>query len=181
MRFVVLLALAFLNCRERLPTPTPFSVVKVKTDTGFVLYVTLLPSEVFSSAGLPPESIVGELKDGEAMTPSNFIRNAVFVASLNTVVAEAGPLDPELQQQAQRLKQGMLPLVDRRTTRDVPLSSEDVFGAFVVEHGVITSYQPNAAHRLLTAEGWFVLPASMEKALLSKLIDAAKKTRSNPG
>jgi hypothetical protein len=73
-----------------------------------------------------------------------------------------------MRREGKRQGDGYVYLLDGRTPQpggQVP--AEDIIGAVAVHGGSLVSgsYQPNTNHRLLTADGLFVLPPEIEIAL----------------
>lgn len=176
-RFVATLAaMTAFACAVAVASPMkePFYAVEVDTHPGAAKYITLLPPDVFLSHGIPPESIVGQFTgESSEITSANFARNSVFVAFLHSFIERVGPQDNELQEQAKRIKNGTLALVDRRT-RKPNAEPGNVFGAFTVVGGAIKSYVRNPEHRILADGGFFRLPPALEQKLIQELYVKAK-------
>jgi hypothetical protein len=122
--------------------------------------------------GLCAEAILGRLRPPVAgdhgITPERFSPNPAFVQLLHQVIAEHISASPEIRREGKRQRDGYVYLLDGRTPQpggQVP--PEDIIGAVAVRGGSLVSgsYQPNTAHRLLTADGLFVLPPEIEIAL----------------
>jgi len=152
------------------------TVCRVRTPEGMKDYVTVLPLEQMLKTGLSPQSIVGVLTaplgQGERITPTNFVRNRVFVDFLHAVIARAAPEQPGLQAEARRLGNGWVYVFDARTrTPGGPVPPHDIVGAFEVKDGAVVpgSYQPNANHRILSEDGFFRLEPGLQQALLREL------------
>jgi hypothetical protein len=151
-------------------------VCRVQTPEGEKDYVTLLRPEHAFSRGLAPEAIIGvltrPLASGEPITPENFARNRVFVEFLHRVIAHRGPSLPDLITQARRQGDGWVVVIDLRTAApEGPIPPEDIFGAFEVRSGSVVpgSYRASPRHKILTAHGFFQLPADLQTALAEEL------------
>ena len=147
-------------------------------------YATVLPPEVFSKAGAAGDSIVGTLPRSDsaegAFSPGGFVPNEGFSRFLQRVVAEHAPSVGELQAEAERVGNGRIYVVDRRTLKqDGPVPPEDIFGAFQVAQGRVVpgSYSANPSHRLLTERGFFHLEDGLHQKLVAELIARANQAR----
>jgi hypothetical protein len=143
-------------------------------------YVTCLSTERLSRyAGIPSEGIIGQilrpLGPGERITPGNFAANGVFVDLMQGMIASRGPQTKDLIAEAQRLGEGTLYVIDRRTRAPEgpvrEILEQDIFGEFDVKKGRIVpgSYRPNAKHYILTEDGFFQLGPHLEEFLLEVL------------
>lgn len=148
-------------------------------------YATVLPPEVFSKAGVAGDSIVGTLprSDSDAegsISLEGFVPNDGFTRFLQRVVAEHAPTVGELQSEAERVGNGRIYVVDRRTLKqDGPVPPEDILGAFQVAEGRVVpgSYSANPSHRLLTEQGFFHLADGLHQKLVAELIARADQAR----
>lgn len=143
-------------------------------------YVTCLDQDrLAKGAGIPSEGIIGmilhPLEPGERITPDNFAANAVFVDFMQGVIARNGPVVKDLIDEARRLSEGTLYVVDQRTRAPKSpvreILTDDIFGEFDVKHGKIVpgSYRPNSKHYLLSPDGFFQLGPQLEDCLLQTL------------
>src|SRR4029077_14408341 len=121
----------------------------------------------------PAEAIVGvllrPLESGEAITPSVFARNRVFVEFMHSVIARRGPQLPGLIAEAKRQIEGWVYVVDQRTpTPQGAVPPEDIVGSFEVKNGPVTprSYRACPKHMILSANGFFNLGPELEPCLL---------------
>jgi hypothetical protein len=151
-------------------------VCRTETEKGVVDYVTLLPPEITFQHGLAPEAIVGVLsrpiESGEAITPEIFSRNRVFVDFLHKIVARYAPESPACQEEAKRVGNGCVAIIDQRTpTPKDGVPPEDIIGAFEVKDGAIVpgSYRASPNHRILSERGFFRLDAELHQRLLQEL------------
>lgn len=144
-------------------------------------YATVLPPEVFSKAGAAGEAIVGALPRSEGtgdgyVSPEGFVPNEVFTRFLHSIVAEHAPGLPGLQAEAERIGNGWIDIIDRRTpTPEGPVPPEDIIGGFQVTGGraVPGSYVAGESHRLLTERGFFHLDEGLHKKLVDELVARA--------
>jgi hypothetical protein len=157
-------------------TDLPITVCRVDTPEGPKDYVTCLSQELIFQQGLPAEAIIGvllrPLESGEAITPSVFARNRVFVEFMHSVIARRGPELPGLIAEAKRQGDGWVYVVDQRTPTpqgDVP--PEDIVGAFEIKNGQVVpgSYRASHKHMILSAGGFFRLGLELQPCLLEEL------------
>ena len=159
------------------------SIVNVVTENGPQDYVALASPDVAFSVGLRAEAVVGMLRrpvaDGGTIVPDNFIANPVFVKFLASVIAEWGPADAELRDEATRIGKGSVVVIDRRTpTPEGPVPPDDILGAFIVEDGKVGAYLASPNHRLLTDQGFFRLNDWLKDRLRQALAALAGQERS---
>jgi hypothetical protein len=94
------------------------------------------------------------------------------VQLLHQVIADHIAASPGIRLEGKRQGDGYVYLLDGRTPQpDGQVPPEDIIGAVAVHGGSVVpgSYQHNPNHRLLTADGWFVLPPDIEIALQDEL------------
>ena len=148
-------------------------------------YATVLPPEVFSKAAATGEAIVGTLPRGDSdddgsISFEGFIPNEGFSRFLHLVVAEHAPTSAGFQAEAERIGNGWVNLVDRRTpTPEGPVPPEDIIGGFQVTGGraVPGSYVASKNHRLLTERGFFHLDDGLHRKLVDELVARANQAR----
>ena len=155
--------------------PTVF-VCRVRVPDGERDYVTVLSPGEVEERGLPSQAIVGALlgpvEEGGDVPPELFVPNPGFVRFLHDVLARHAAAEPGLREEARRVGEGYVYVMDARTpdpTGSVP--PEDVVGAVEVRGGepVAESYRANPNHRLLTERGFFRLGAELHALLLREL------------
>lgn len=140
-----------------------FFIFNVDSENGRQDLVSLLSPEDAFEGGLPPEAIVGVLRqaieDGGEVTPSNFVANQKFIDFLHVFIAQSVPMNPAVQEQAAE-SDGYIYIIDHRTpSPEGEVPNEDIIGAFKIVDGRISgkSYEPMGTHLLLTDNGFFVL------------------------
>jgi hypothetical protein len=145
-------------------------------------YATVLPPEVFSKTGAVGEAVVGALpRDGsehESISPEGFVPNEAFIRFLHLVVAEHAPTFAGVQTEAERIGNGWLYIIDRRTpTPEGPVPPEDIIGGFQVKGGRVVpgSYVAGESHRLLTERGFFHLDDELHRKLVDELVARANQ------
>jgi hypothetical protein len=157
-------------------TELPIIVCRVETLEGPKDYVTCLSHDHVFKHGLPAEAIIGvlqrPLESAEAITPSVFARNRVFVEFMHSVIARRGPELPGLIAEAKRQGEGWVYIVDQRTpTPQDAVPPEDIVGAFEVKNGHVVpgSYRASHKHMILSANGFFRLGSELQPCLLEEL------------
>lgn len=166
-----------------------FYIYRTDTEEGPRDYVSLLSLEqVEAQGGLAPEAVVGVLtrrvEPEEAITPAIFARNRAFLDFMHEVVARRAPRLPGVVAQAHRLREGFLPIVDRRTpSPEVQVPPEDVVGGFEVKGGAVIagSYRRSPDHMILTEEGFFDLGPELMPCLLAELGGLGSTRGDGPG
>lgn len=152
-------------------------VCRVDEPEGVKDYVTLLPPEVFFPRDLFPEMVIGilarPLEEHERITPDVFARNRVFVDFMHDVIARHGANEPGLREQAHRVGDGFVDIIDQRTPDprgSVP--AHDVVGSFEVRNGEVLpgSYSRNHNHVILSADGFFNLGANLDRRLREEVL-----------
>jgi hypothetical protein len=109
---------------------------------------------------------------GSDRVAPSFDPNPAFVQLLHQVIADHIAASPGIRREGKRQGDGYVYLLDGRTPQpDGQVPPEDIIGAVAVHGGSVVpgSYQHNPNHRLLTADGWFVLPPDIEIALQDEL------------
>ena len=147
-------------------------VYRTETDGGEQDVVSILDRDWVFKYGLCAEAILGSLqppaRGDRGITPKRFHPNPAFVQLLQQVIADHVSTHPGIRREAKRQRDGCVYLLDGRTPQlDGQVPPEDIIGALAVRYGSLVprSYQHNPSHRLLTADGFFVLPSEIETAL----------------
>lgn len=148
----------------------PVYVYQAARDGADQHLVAVVEPALVRERGLVPEVILGAVTAGAGakptITPEAFTQNRAFVMFLEALVRDhIGQVDG-IRREAQRLGDGHVYLVDGRTPDPggtVP--PQDVIGAVEARNGVPLdgTYQHNPNHRLLTGDGFFVLPPSCRR------------------
>ena len=106
----------------------------------------------------------------EGFSADEFHPNQAFAVFMHKVIEKFGPGTLELQEEAQRQGEGLIYIVDLRTSERPPnVAQEDIIGAFVVENGKLGAYQPNEKHLLFSAKGQVQLPEYLNALHLQHL------------
>jgi hypothetical protein len=140
--------------------------------------LTSIPLEAVFEQGLVPSAIIGRLRHAtnmetaaegdDAFPPEDFIANPNFLNVLHHIVAEHAPTLPEFESTARKMGSGWMFLVDGRTKASAGvIPQRDIVGVFNVSDGCVASnrYLRNAAHELVTEDGFFRL----HEALIARL------------
>jgi hypothetical protein len=102
----------------------------------------------------------------------SFRPNPIFVRLLHRLIAKHAPTLQALQDEARRLGDGAVYMIDGRApTPHGAMDPEDIIGVFLAAAGAVLpeSYQANPNHLLLSRHGWFVLNAQLQEKLLEEL------------
>lgn len=150
-------------------------IYTVRTPVGLQNIASLISQEIAFERGLLPESIIGYFVKEiniEELNPNDFIRNSLFVKFLHHSIAEFAPFIKSFQASAQKLINGWVYVIDKRTPDpcgNVP--PEDIIGAFEIRKGAVIegSYKPNDNHRILSQKGFFRLDVELYEHLMNKL------------
>jgi hypothetical protein len=158
-------------------------VYRVGAGEGTQDVISVMEHEWVSKHGLPTEAILGVIRRpqgvGDDVSPDMFEENPGFVGFLHELIAEHVLELRQVVHGAAGQDGAFIYLIDGRTTRqggEVPL--QDVIGMVAVDAGRLVpgSYQPNPAHRLYTADGFFVLPPELESVLRREILTRGGQT-----
>jgi hypothetical protein len=151
-------------------------VFQVRVGTDLQDVVSIVDPGVAFERGLCSEAIVGlvrpEATDERQLLPERFQENPAFVQFLRNLIADRVYDVEGIRQAGVLQRDGYVYLIDARTADpDGEVPPADVIGAVKVRGGslVAASYQHNPQHRLLTADGFFRLPAELEYILQTDL------------
>lgn len=148
-----------------------YYMLLVKKGGEIKKYLSLIGPEAFKK-GVNGKAIFGFLKSGTAITPDNFVANKEFKDFMHSIIAEEVLNDPFSKEEAKRIKDGHVFIIDARTKTpqgDVP--PYDIFGAIKASNGKLVrgTYSPNPNYRLVSTDGLFQLSKTVEKRLLAEL------------
>lgn len=137
--------------------------------------LSLLPPDVVQQFGLPTAAVVGEVDPRRPdMTVDGFTPNEDFIALMSRVIAEHAPALESIDKQLEKVKNGPVYVVDRRTVNKggVP-PFEDIIGWFAVRDGVLQpdSFNPSPNYQLLSNNGPFELEGELEEKLIEAVYD----------
>ena len=144
---------------------------------SFNVFTLLGPEDIERLGGLPSKATVGLISD-EAMaagriTPSTFRPNPAFADLLHSVIGRWGPESQSLRDEAQRIEEGAVFVVDLRTPTPLgQVPSEDLLGFFEASEGrlVPNTYRRNPNHLLVSERGLFQL----DEAILTRLLNVLR-------
>ncbi|MET7951855.1 hypothetical protein [Micromonospora sp. NPDC005324] len=152
-------------------------VYRVGSGAGVQDVISVMEHEWVSKNGLPTEAILGMIRRprgfGDDVSPDKFEENPGFVRFLHELISEHVIELGQVARGAIGQDGARIYLVDGRTTRQGgEVALQDVIGMVAVDDGrpVAGSYQPNPAHRLYTADGFFVLPPELESVLRREIL-----------
>jgi len=155
-------------------------VYQYRQKDGSTLISFLSPADVAGMGGLPRRAIMAKAEQKES-TPDRWLLSSGFLKLLHQVIRQAGPADGGLQTAARQNQKGWLYIIDLRTPQGTQgqVPPEDIVGAFEVRDGQIRpeTYQPGAAYRLFTANGFPQLPPTLHTALIAALKGLGAPTR----
>ena len=133
---------------------------------------SLVPPDLVFEHGLCTEAILGVIGsdpgNSEGVAPDRFQENPAFVQFLQEVISDHVYGLDDLVREGKRHRNGHIYLIDGRTPQpDGSVPPEDIIGAVDVEDGSLVpgSYEHNPNHRLLTEDGFFLLPPQLEAVL----------------
>jgi hypothetical protein len=145
-------------------------VYEIDTYGGPMGALSFLPPEEVSETGLRSEGILGLVPPEEEVSDESFTPNPLFIQFLHHVVQKYGPESPALREQAERRRDGWVYIVDGRARGETAgVKPEDILGAFQVQDGEVTSYQPNADYQLMSSRGLVELDEWLEGRLIDEL------------
>jgi hypothetical protein len=151
--------------------------------SDYLMTITWLsPEDLDGCTCVPGEAICGSFEGGIA-SPENFRPNSTFELVMHEIVGQFGPQDPLIQEVAEDVQDGMMPVVDLRNPLDrgVEVPESDIIGAFDVEHGRVKpdSYRVNDRHILFTEKGLVRLTPFLHRALIERLVKIARSYGDN--
>ena len=154
--------------------PVPVFQFAVRSGDGSPSkFVSLLaPEQVKQRSGLRAEAILGRLKDSsQPLTPDNFVHNEDFLRFLHGVIGRHAPLCPNFMLEAERVKNGMVYVMDGRgPVRAGKPADEDVLGAITIVKGRVTEYKPFPAYRAYTSNGFILIDPWLHAMLVNELL-----------
>jgi hypothetical protein len=152
------------------------SLLRIATDAGPQDILAVIPPDGVLDQGIADHAILGafeKLVDAGGPLPyERFAQNPAFLRVLHGVIREHAPSSPDLRQEAERLGDGWLYVIDRRTATPADrVPPEDIVGVFSVRGGAVVpaSYTPSPNYRLFTADGLFQLDEHLGPFLLKAL------------
>jgi hypothetical protein len=150
------------------------SLLRIETEAGLRDVVAIISPDEAQTGGISGDAILGAFEElieaGSPLPHARFTQNPGFVRLLHGVIREHAPASPGLRREAERLGDGWLYVVDRRTTNpEGAVPPEDILGVFVVRGGeaIPASYTPSPNYRLLTEQGFFQLDEHVVPHLLA--------------
>jgi len=162
--------------RPSLAEGREFYVFRVHLAEGLKDIVSLTPAHTAFDSGFAADTVIGAcselLKDGGTVTVANFQPNRHFVELLHGVIAAYGPKLPALCAEARRQRTGWVYVIDGRSpTPEAEVPPRDILGVFEVKDGTIVanSYQANANHQILSADGLFSLEPELHEQLMKRI------------
>ncbi len=152
------------------------SLLRIDTDSGPQDILAVVPPDGTLDQGIAEHAILGafdKLVEGGGPLPYDcFAQNPAFLRLLHGVIREHGPSSPDLREEAERLGEGWLYVIDRRTpTPGDRVPPQDIVGVFSVRSGEVVpaSYTPSPNYRLFTVDGLFQLDEHLGPYLLRAL------------
>lgn len=169
MKYLILLLGVFaLNAHSK----SLGGIVNVQGEDGKSKYsYSLLPHDDIFEKGLVSEAIAGQfhgdIDDLNGYDGSNFVANPKFVELLHQVIRINGPKLDSLIVEANRQKNGVVAVIDRRVKdQSMGVVPEDIIGLFEVKNSVIGAYKGNSNYILWTNKGFSDLPKELVTPLL---------------
>jgi hypothetical protein len=152
------------------------SLLRITTDSGPQDILAVVPPDGALDHGIEDHAILGAFDNlveaGGPLPHERFAQNPAFLRLLHGVIREHAPTSPDLRQEAERLGEGWLYVIDRRTPAPAArVPPQDVVGVFSVRGGEVVpaSYTPSPNYRLFTADGLFQLDEHLGPFLLKAL------------
>ena len=149
-------------------------VYDVHGDSGgeTVYYLSPLPPHLGFGKGLPPEAIMGQLRQGpEDFSPAGFAPNEPFTRFLHAVIAKHAASCPGLMAEARRQHNGFVYILDLRTpTPNDAVPPEDIIGAVEVRDGQLGHFQGSPNYRIVAQNGLMTLDPWFHAKLMEELL-----------
>jgi len=144
---------------------------------SFNVFTLLGPRDIEHLGGIPSKAIVGlvspEATAAGRITPSTFRPNPAFADLLHSVIERWGPESQSLQDEAHRVVEGRIFVIDRRRPKPtVEVPPEDILGYFEAKGGRLlpNSYHRNRDYLLVSEHG----PFRLDEPLLARLLDVLR-------
>lgn len=148
-----------------------YYIFKIEFQGRKINCISILPSNIVFKNNLENWAIVGYVEK-EELDPDGFLENSSFKELINKTIANNLTQETEFLNQGKKVNSGYIYVVDKRIKKakgDIPF--QDIIGAMNFENGtpVSDSYVPNNNYKLLTKDGLFQLPFSLEEKLLLEI------------
>ncbi len=116
------------------------------------------------------KALFGALREGNSVTPENFIASPDFLKLLHKVWSEDVFQNPEMLENAKKANDGYVLVIDPRARKTKgEAQKEDIIGAIEVKGGKIGKYSANPKYKLFTKTGFFRMPSPVEKKLFEEI------------
>lgn len=152
------------------------TLLRIETEAGPQDILAVVPPDGALGQGIAEHAILGAfdrpVEGGGPLPHQRFAQNPAFLRLLHGVIREHAPSSPDLRQEAERLGEGWLYVIDRRTASPADrVPPQDIVGVFSVRGGEVVpaSYTPSPNYRLFTADGLFQLDEHLGPYLLKAL------------
>lgn len=160
---------------QRSVPPAPIFQFEVRTQaegppSRFVS--PLAPEQVNQRTGLRAEAIIGRAKDpAKPVDPENFVHNEDFLRFLHGVIARHAPLCPGFMLEAERIKTGIIYVLDgRNPSSGGKPAEEDILGVVTVSKGRVTEYKAFSSYRAYTRQGFMLIDPWLHTMLVNELL-----------
>jgi hypothetical protein len=139
-------------------------------DENETLLLSIINPELDKEAKLTAKAIVGFVVDASKPISAENVRlNPAFVDHFHKTIVFFAQFNDGIIHLVEQQQNGFVYINDLRNKDEKDVRKEDIIGSFEVKNGELIhdSYQPNAAYKMITADGGFVLQPELEALLYS--------------
>jgi hypothetical protein len=147
-------------------------LLKTLIDDRETLLLSIANPEIDPNAKLSSKAIIGfVLNPDQPVSFENTRFNPAFIDHFHKTIVFFAQVNDGVIQMVEQQQNGFIYITDQRNKETEP-TQENIIGSFEVQHGALVhgSYVPNAAYKLITAEGGFELQPELEALLYASIV-----------
>jgi hypothetical protein len=147
-------------------------LLKTLIDDTETLLLSIANPEVDPNAKLSSKAIIGFVVNPDLPVSFENTRfNPAFIDHFHKTIVFFAQVNDGVIQLVEEKQNGFIYIIDKRSKDSEP-QAQDIIGSFEVQHGALVhgSYEPNAAYKLITADGGFELQPELEALLYASIV-----------